>query len=96
MTFRRVRTLDTDTMMRMFGATMACVGAWVRPWPGEKVVGEVVAVSGEDYLCRCVNGELFRIRREPHPEMLTPDEVTYTVRRYAGEQRRRSHLEVVR
>ena len=75
-------------MMRMFCATMACVGAWIRPWPGEKVAGEVVAVSGEDLLCRCINGDLFRIRRDAYLEELTPAEVTYTVRRYAEHQRR--------
>lgn len=74
--------------MRMFGTTMdTCKGAWVRPWPGERVVGEVIAVSGDDLLCRTVDGQRFQIRQDLHFEVLTNDEVTYTVRRYAREQR---------
>lgn len=35
------------------------LGLWVRPWKGEWVCGEVVAVSGDDLVCRAMDGSVF-------------------------------------
>ena len=40
---------------------MKYLGAWVRPWPGENVVGHVVAVEGEHLVCRTVGGQQFLV-----------------------------------
>lgn len=75
---------------------MADIGSWVRPWRGEYLVAEIVALSGEWYLCRALNGDRFQIRQSAHPEVLTADQAASNVRLYARRQRLGSHLEVVR
>ena len=45
------------------------VGSWVRPWRGERIVGMVVAVSGEELICRAPGGFEFRIRLEDLKDM---------------------------
>jgi hypothetical protein len=37
------------------------LGKWIRPWPGESVVGEVVSVEGENLVCRTWTGQTFII-----------------------------------
>lgn len=37
------------------------IGFWIRPWPGEKLVGEVVALSGEHLICRAPGGVEFLV-----------------------------------
>jgi hypothetical protein len=36
------------------------LGLWIRPWKGEWVCGEVIAVSGADLVCRTLEGMVFR------------------------------------
>lgn len=40
------------------------IGFWIRPWPEEKLCGEVVAVSGEHLVCRIPCGIEFRVLLE--------------------------------
>lgn len=41
---------------------MVTVGQWLKPWPGETLVGEVMAVSVELVLCRASGGLSFSVR----------------------------------
>lgn len=38
------------------------VGTWVRPWKGEALVGEVVAVSGDLAICRTPSNTEFAVQ----------------------------------
>lgn len=42
--------------------TAVAVGNWIRPWAGELLVGEVLAVSGDQVLCRASGGVRFSVR----------------------------------
>jgi hypothetical protein len=37
------------------------LGKWIRPWPGENVVGWVVSVHGDVVRCRAVGGLHFEV-----------------------------------
>jgi hypothetical protein len=38
------------------------LGNWIRPWPGELVAGQIIAVSGEWLICRAPGGVEFHVR----------------------------------
>lgn len=40
---------------------MKILESWIRPWKGELVVGQVMALSGDHVLCRTANGFEFRV-----------------------------------
>lgn len=40
------------------------VGLWLRPWQGEKLVGEILAVSGDFLVCRAPGGAEFFVELE--------------------------------
>jgi hypothetical protein len=73
---------------------MATISDWIRPWAGEYLAAEVVAISGEWYVCRCANGDRFQIRIDAYPQVLTVAEAASNVRRYGRPERPR--LELVR
>ena len=37
------------------------LGLWIRPWPGERVVAQIVAVSGDMLECRSPGGAQFQV-----------------------------------
>lgn len=37
------------------------IGHFIQPWPGESLLGEVIAVSGENLVCRAKGGILFEV-----------------------------------
>lgn len=47
---------DWDTLFHVM------VGQWIRPWPGEYIVGEVMSISGEWLICRAAGGVTFKVR----------------------------------
>ena len=58
------------------------LGCWIRPWRGEALVGQVMAVSGDELVCRSAGGFQFIIRladlkrwmfeRTPRQQFLLP------------------------
>lgn len=38
------------------------VGNWIRPWPGESLVGQILAVSGDRVECRSPGGVSFHVQ----------------------------------
>lgn len=45
------------------------LGLWLRPWPQEAVVGEVVAVSGSTLVCHSPGGVEFTVLLADVPKM---------------------------
>jgi hypothetical protein len=37
------------------------IGRWIRPWPGETIVGYIYALSGEWLICRAAGGVEFKV-----------------------------------
>jgi len=37
------------------------IGHWIQPWPGESLLGEVIAISGDRMVCRARNGLRFEV-----------------------------------
>ena len=51
---------ERDTMHRVESRDM--IGHFIQPWPGESLLGEVVAVEGDSLVCVARGGLRFTVR----------------------------------
>ena len=64
------------------------LGKWIRPWRGEPLCGLVIAVSGEELICRAPGGFEFRVllqdvrmgRAKSYPDCPPPPQGYYHYR----------------
>lgn len=57
------------------------LGHWIQPWPGEYILGEVIAVEGDRVVCRCRNGLRFTVAMaDITDQILWPPEEAPTMR----------------